>query len=287
MNEKGCIVVESSGDAELLEVLKFYHESGVDCILKDYVQDAQDGGSVCGEETVEYSAALQPAVVENVPEPVVKPGKKQFSTDWIDAAQRIAEACHSLAELREAVESFEGCDIKKSSMNTVLADGNPNAKIMLIGEAPGSSEDREGRPFCGASGKLLDKMLAAIDLSRENTYISNTIFWRPPGNRRPTDFELAVCRPFVEKHIALVAPDIIVLVGGTACYALLDVPESVSKLRGRFHKYTNSFLERPITTAVIFHPAYLLRQPMQKRLAWEDLKLIRAYIERGKVKIDF
>ena len=267
-------------DGELLEALKFHHESGIDSVLEE--GDSCDGSVHLQESQDLAPEASRPEVGELVTE-----AESKFSTDWVGAARSIAEKCSDLSELREAIESFEGCDIKKTALNTVFSDGNPDAKIMLVGEAPGSSEDREGRPFCGASGMLLDKMLAVIGLNRQNTYISNTTFWRPPGNRRPTDFELEVCRPFVEKHIALVAPSILVLVGSTACYSLLGSPESISKLRGRWHKYANPFLESKIDTAVIFHPAYLLRQPMQKRLAWEDLKMIRARIEQEKIRVSF
>ncbi|WP_049756278.1 uracil-DNA glycosylase [Anaplasma centrale] len=270
-----------AGGEELLEVLRFYHENGVDCVLEEGGLEARTPAVVSQEQDVGTSRAGR------LSEQGADKGESQFSTDWVTAARKIAGGCSDLAELRAAIESFEGCEIKKAAMNTVFSDGNPDARIMLIGEAPGSNEDREGRPFCGASGMLLDKMLAAIGLNRKSTYISNTTFWRPPGNRRPTDFELEICKPFVEKHIALIAPSILVLVGSTACCALLNTPESISRLRGRFHEYTNPFLAHPVTTAVIFHPAYLLRQPMQKRLAWEDLKMIRAYIEQEKIAVDF
>ncbi|MCV3769635.1 MAG: uracil-DNA glycosylase, partial [Wolbachia pipientis] len=137
----------------------------------------------------------------------------------------------------------------------------------------------QGIPFCGASGMLLDKMLSAINLDRTKVYISNVVFWRPPGNRRPTDLELDICKPFVEKHIMLISPQILILVGGIACYSLLDNTKTISTLRGKFHIYTNQYLFRSITTVAIFHPAYLLRQPAQKRLAWEDLKRIREYLD--------
>lgn len=206
-----------------------------------------------------------------------------FSSDWIIKARNLASSCNRVDELRNAVMSFEGCEIKKTSTNTVFSDGNPNAKIMLIGEAPGVNEDLQGIPFCGASGMLLDKMLSAINLDRTKVYISNVVFWRPPGNRRPTDLELDICRPFVEKHIMLISPQILILVGGIACYSLLDNTKTISTLRGKFHIYTNQYLFRSITTVAIFHPAYLLRQPAQKRLAWEDLKRIREYLDSNYI----
>ncbi|MCB2081517.1 MAG: uracil-DNA glycosylase [Rickettsiales bacterium] len=204
------------------------------------------------------------------------------TNDAVLQAQKAANEANSLEELRNAVETFDGCLIKKTATNTVFADGVPEARVMVIGEAPGASEDEQGIPFCGASGKLLDAMFAAIGLSRQkNLYISNTLFWRPPGNRRPTPEELAMCRPFVEKHIALINPSILVLVGGTATASLLDPRTGITKLRGHEHHYHNEYLEQPIATFAIFHPSYLLRQPLQERLAWQDLLHISTYLEKN------
>ncbi|MHC3897533.1 UNVERIFIED_CONTAM: uracil-DNA glycosylase [Wolbachia endosymbiont of Nasonia longicornis] len=249
---------------EDLELLKFYHEVGVDCTLTESEE----------EKKMENERAVQSSVIEQK-----KEQQTMFPSDWIIEARKLASECGSVDELRSAVKSFEGCEIKKTATNTVFSDGNPNAKIMLVGEAPGANEDLKGIPFCGASGMLLDKMLSAISLDRTKVYISNTVFWRPPGNRKPTDLELDMCRPFVEKHIALILPQILIFVGGIACYSLLDNTKTISNLRGRFHTYTNQYLSHSITTAAIFHPAYLLRQPAQKRLAWEDLKKIREYLD--------
>ena len=251
---------------EDLELLKFYHEVGVDCTLTEGEKEKK-------VENEEDSKAVQPPAIQQK-----KEQQTMFPSDWIIEARKLASKCSSVDELRSAVVSFEGCEIKKTATNTVFSDGNPNAKIMLVGEAPGANEDLQGIPFCGASGMLLDKMLGAINLDRTKVYISNTVFWRPPGNRKPTDLELDMCRPFVEKHIALVSPQILILVGGIACYSLLDSTKTISTLRGRFHMYTNQYLSHSITTSAIFHPAYLLRQPMQKRLASEDLKKIREYL---------
>lgn len=240
---------------EDLELLKFYSEVGIDCTLKEDLED------------------------ERSDEKDTKSFKEDFfPSDYIVEARRLSNKCTSIDELRNAVESFEGCEIKKTSTNTVFSDGNSSAKVMLIGEAPGANEDLQGIPFCGVSGKLLDKMLNAISLDRTKVYISNVVFWHPPGNRKPTDLELDTCRPFVEKHIALIAPQILILVGGIACYSLLDNTKTISHLRGKFLTYSNQYLSHPITTTAIFHPAYLLRQPLQKRLAWEDLKMIRDYL---------
>lgn len=196
-------------------------------------------------------------------------------------ARTLADAATTLAELEEAVRAFDGCAIKKTASKTVFCDGNPKTQVMIIGEAPGAQEDIQGIPFCGPSGQLLDRMLASIGLSRaESAYISNTVFWRPPGNRQPSPEETAICLPFVEKHIALVKPKLLVLSGGTATTTLLRKDASISRLRGKFYDYTNSYLENPLPVAVTFHPSYLLRSPAQKRLAWNDLLMIREFLNR-------
>lgn len=188
----------------------------------------------------------------------------------------------NLEELKKAITSFDGCDLKKTATNIVFGDGYIDAKIMLIGEAPGAEEDEQGIPFCGDSGKLLDNMLASIGLSREkNVYITNTIFWRPPANRRPTKEEIALCRPFVEQHIALVKPKLLILVGSTAVSSLLGDSLEISKIRQEYYSYTNEYLAEPISTTAIFHPAYLMRQPSQKKQAWYDLLKIKEFISKN------
>lgn len=187
------------------------------------------------------------------------------------------DLCNSIDGLRELIESFEGCDLKKSAQNTVFAEGNKNSQIMFIGEAPGASEDEQGIPFCGQSGKLLDNIIAAIGLSRaKNAYITNTVFWRPPANRKPTNKEISVCRPFVKKHIALIKPKLIILVGSTAIESLLEIDAPITKLRGHYFDYTNEFLNgQTIRTTAIFHPSYLLRQPAHKKTMWFDILKIK------------
>ncbi|MFP6759796.1 MAG: uracil-DNA glycosylase [Alphaproteobacteria bacterium] len=197
----------------------------------------------------------------------------------IEQAKTCAGAAASVEELGEVVANFEGCALRKTAKNTVFADGNPAADLMLVGEAPGAEEDRRGVPFVGAAGHLLDRMLAAIDRDRTSTYISNLLFWRPPGNRNPTLEEIALCRPFVERHIALVAPRILVCVGGVSAKTLLDRSEGITRLRGRWYEVRPDGFDRSITTTAIYHPAYLLRQPAQKRHAWHDLRDIRAKLE--------
>lgn len=188
----------------------------------------------------------------------------------------------NLEQLRNLVMEFEGCSLKKLSTNTVFADGNPKASIMLIGEAPGANEDKMGIPFCGESGKLLDNMLATIGISRQdNAYITNTIFWRPPANREPTQEEINICKPFIEKHIALINPKLIILVGSTAATSLLGKHAGITKIRQEYYQYHNEYLAHPITMTAIFHPAYLLRQPLQKKTAWYDLLKIQQFIKEN------
>jgi DNA polymerase len=195
-----------------------------------------------------------------------------------EASRKLADACKTLAELRGAVESFEGCELKKVAINTVFGVGNPKAELMLIGEAPGANEDKEGIPFCGQSGKLLDNILLAAGFKREEVYITNSVFWRPPGNRRPTPEEVGMCRPFVEKHIALIKPKMILMVGSTAVESLTGEGAGMHGLREKTFDYTNQYLDNPIPAIVIFHPAYLLRQPMKKKLMWFDMLKVKERI---------
>ncbi len=196
----------------------------------------------------------------------------------IATAQKMAEAATSLTELEKAVRNFDGCSLKKMATNTVFADGNPKSQIMIIGEAPGNHEDLQGIPFCGDSGKLLNEMFKAIGFKRENLYITNTLFWRPPGNRRPTEDELLMCKPFVEKHIALMQPKLIVLMGATAMADVLKIHEPISKMCGKFFDYQNQYLQTPIKSTVLFHPSYLMRQSSKKRETWLDLLVIKEFL---------
>ena len=191
-------------------------------------------------------------------------------------ARYSALASATIEELRVAVEGFNGCGLKRTATNTVFSDGNPCADLMLVGEAPGAEEDRTGIPFVGSAGRLLDRMLAAIDRDRNSVYVSNILFWRPPGNRNPTNEEIALCLPFVERHIALVRPRVLVLVGGIAAKTLLGRNEGITRLRGKWYRYSPDGNGGPIDTTAIFHPAFLLRKGHQKRETWQDLIAIRA-----------
>ena len=179
----------------------------------------------------------------------------------------------SLEQLKSYMSNFKGCELYKSSTNMVFSDGNPKSKIMLIGEAPGHDEDIQGKPFVGRSGKLLDKMLEAIELNREKVYIANIIPWRPPSNRRPTDEEIEICLPFIKKHIELIKPKVLMLLGSTATFALLKNTEGITKIRGKWVDLNLNSISVP--TLPTFHPAFLLRQPAQKKHVWEDLKSLQ------------
>ena len=176
--------------------------------------------------------------------------------------------------LKEAMQNFDKCDLKKTATQLVFADGNPSSNIMFIGEAPGAEEDRQGRPFCGASGQLLDKMLSSINLDRNTVYITNVIPWRPPGNRTPTEYEINLMKPFLIRHIEIVSPKIIVAVGGSSAKAVLNIEGGILRHRGLWQDLELGDGYK-IPTIPTLHPAYLMRAPNQKKLAWEDLKSIR------------
>lgn len=195
-------------------------------------------------------------------------------------AQALAREARTLDELKAALATFEGCALKATAKNLVFADGNPEGRVMMVGEAPGADEDRIGLPFVGRSGQLLDRMLAAIGLSRqEHVYIANLLPWRPPGNRTPTPQEVAICLPFIQRQIELAAPDILVCVGAPSAQALLGF-KGIMASRGRWVEYDTG--SRRIRAIATLHPAYLLRRPLDKRLAWRDLRALKAALD-GKV----
>jgi DNA polymerase len=242
--------------------------------LKGHYNKKQEIGSdtIMVNESTKFHTAEKLTVVSN------NDADKEVSS--VKEARSLADSISSLDKLKEIVANFNGCTLKNFALNTVFADGNPGAKIMLIGEAPGAKEDELGIPFCGESGMLLDIMLSTVKLSRkENIYITNTVFWRPPANRKPTKQEINICQPFLEKHIALINPKLIVCVGSTAVTGLFGDKTSINTARNTKHFYQNSYLPQPITTMAIFHPAYLLRQPAKKKDTWFDLIKIQQFIE--------
>lgn len=199
----------------------------------------------------------------------------------IKKSRELADKSNTIDELRNVVEHFDGyLEIKKLAKNTVFGEGNTKADVLILGEAPGNNEDIEGRPFCGQSGELLDNMFEAIGIPRKDLYITNTLFWRPPGNRTPTEEEVAICRPFVEKHIALINPKIIVFMGSTALASLIKTDLTITRARRQLFDYTNQYLNgKTIKTTPLFHPSYLLRQSGKKKDTWGDLLFVKSVID--------
>jgi DNA polymerase len=205
-----------------------------------------------------------------------------FAESLAEAAQSaraLAAGAETIEALAALVHEFDDCPLKRTATNTVFVDGNTEARLMIVGEAPGADEDRIGKPFVGRAGQLLDRMLAAIGLDRTGVQITNVIYWRPPGNRKPNSAEIATCLPFVLRHIALARPKVLVLAGGTAASTLLPLTEGITRLRGRWFDLAVPGLDAPVPTLPIFHPAFLLRSPERKRDAWRDLLALKARLQ--------
>jgi len=213
-----------------------------------------------------------------------RPASLSSASETQASAQRLAAEATTIEELRAALEAFEGCPLKATATNLCLYDGNPDSRIMIIGEAPGAQEDRQGKPFVGPAGQLLDRMLAAIGLDREQVYITNLLYWRPPGNRNPTTSEIASCLPFLARQVEILEPKLLLLVGGMSAKTLLNRSEGILKLRGRWADYHHPRLPEPIPALPTLHPAYLLRQPAQKREAWRDLLSFAEAMERKGIQ---
>jgi len=199
----------------------------------------------------------------------------------------ISNKSNNLKNLQKQIREFNGYELKKNASRLVFGDGNPNSKIMLIGEAPGYEEDKSGLPFVGAAGKKLDQMINAIGLDRKkNVYITNILPWRPPNNRTPTENETLTFLPFVEKHISIINPSIIILLGNVAAKTILKTKEGITKIHGNWFNYKNPHLKKIIKTISIFHPSFLLRSPNQKKYTWDDLKKVEKKINELKLKIN-
>jgi DNA polymerase len=270
------------------ELLSFYAEAGVDGVLgedaKDWLSAEEPALDPIPDEAPgkSISAATQPqarAPSGRAPSvaPIVQPPRPARPAPpppdtAVMSAREAARSAASLDELRGILDRFEGCGLKASASRLVFADGNPESRLMFIGEAPGAEEDRQGLPFVGRSGQLLDHMLAAIGLDRTKVYIANIVPWRPPGNRTPTPVETQICLPFIQRQIELVDPDVLVTVGQPSSGALLGV-QGIMKNRGRWFPYQTG--TREIRAMPMLHPAYLLRSPIGKRLAWRDLLAIK------------
>jgi len=220
----------------------------------------------------------QPAVVEPPPSRPMPQAPLGTAEDTA-TARELAAAANTLEELKEAIAKFDGLSLKATATNLVFADGNPEADLMLIGEAPGGEEDRRGVPFVGAAGQLLDRMLAAIGHDRNNSYITNIVNWRPPGNRKPSPSEMLLCQPFIARHIALMKPRLILLLGDTAAKTLTGRSEGITRLRGKWCEWIDPATGATIPMLPTFHPAFLLRSPSQKREAWADLLAAKAKLK--------
>jgi uracil-DNA glycosylase len=264
------------------DLLAFYLEAGADALLGEEPVDRfageQAAASAAAPAPVEPpaprpSVAPRPRVSPErpvAPAPQAAPASPDVA---IMDARAQARAAETLDELRRILNGFEGCELKRHAKQLVFADGNPQARLMFVGEAPGRDEDQEGLPFVGRSGKLLDLMLKAIGLDRTGVYIANVIPWRPPGNRTPTPQETQICLPFIQRQIELVDPEVLVCLGSPSSQAVLGLTDGIMKSRGRWMTYNTG--QREVRAIATLHPAYLLRQPLQKRLAWRDFLTIK------------
>ena len=270
----------------LLDIALFYAEAGVDEAIGEQPVDR----TVAPPPKPQPAAAVPAAAAAGAPSPA-SPGSgvqaalasraaqpTSVSAQQAEtAATQAARACNTIAELEAAIKAFDGCALKATATNTVIARGNPQAKLMIVGEAPGRDEDAQGLPFVGESGQLLDKMLKAIGRDESNVYISNLLFWRPPGNRDPSAEEIVACRPFIERLIELVNPKVLVCTGKFSTGTLLGTTQGITRVRGRWHDYKRGDIAVPAMP--MLHPAYLLRQPGVKREAWRDMLELAARLD--------
>jgi DNA polymerase len=264
------------------ELLAFYLEAGVDAVLgKTAVDRFADAAEISPQPSIGTRPAVtsdpqprdRPALDRRQPAPPAAVPSPLSPDTAVMAAREEAKNAQTLDALRTILDGFTGCTLRATATRLVFADGNPQARVMFVGEAPGRDEDIEGLPFVGRSGKLLDRMMAAVGLTRANAYIANIVPWRPPGNRTPTPQESAICLPFTLRQIELVDPDVLVCLGGPSAQTLLGSREGITRTRGRWFPFQTG--RREIRATATLHPAYLLRQPLQKRLAWRDFLAIK------------
>jgi DNA polymerase len=266
-----------AGDKAVHDLLDFYLEAGVDALLGEEPVDRFAVETSAVEHTL--APRLAPPPSPTLPHkgggrerPAIVSAPPPPDAAAMEARQA-AKSATSLEELRAILETFGGCALKATATQLVFADGNPQSRVMLVGEAPGRDEDIEGLPFVGRSGKLLDRMLSAIGLDRTQVYIANVVPWRPPGNRTPTPQETQICLPFTLRQIELADPDILVCLGGPSAQTLLGTKDGITKTRGRWFTFNTG--TRDIRAMPTFHPAFLLRSPLQKRFAWRDFLAIK------------
>ena len=283
-----------------IDALTYQFEAGVDVALEEtapdrFAEQANEAEVRSGRADSPIGDRVQPAVQTAYdpgsrgpgqrPEPLGRDDARTHAPlpaaeEAVTSAREAAKTAKTLDELRAALTRFDGCALKTTAMNLVFADGYPEARVMFVGEAPGAEEDREGLPFVGRSGKLLDRMLAAIGLDRTNAYIANIVPWRPPGNRTPTPQESATCLPFIRRQIELVNPDFLVCLGKPSMQTLLGVKEGIRGVRGRWFDFDTG--TRTIKALVTFHPAYLLRSPLEKRHSWRDFLALKKALSETK-----
>ncbi|WGS02598.1 uracil-DNA glycosylase [Bradyrhizobium sp. ISRA443] len=265
----------------LQQLLAFYLEAGVDSALGDEpINRLEEPDAVPAPAAPRPDAAPSPLRPLPAATPAIPRSEITVAPDAaIASAREAARTAPTLAALRELMETFDGCALKHTATKLVFADGNPEARVMFVGEAPGRDEDIEGLPFVGRSGKLLDRMIASIGLDRRSAYIANVIPWRPPGNRTPTPQETQVCLPFIQRQIELVNPDVLVTLGNPSTQALLGTREGIMRTRGKWLDFDTG--TRTIRAIATFHPAYLLRSPSYKRLSWQDLRAIAKALQQA------
>jgi DNA polymerase len=284
------------GVVESVSALRFLLDCGVDEVIGEEPIDwsalsprARTQAAVTSPAPARSPAGPPPAAPprQNAPPPPSAEPMPLGAAEAGQSARAAASAAKTLDELKEALAAFDGCALKKTATNLVFGMGSRQARIMLIGEAPGENEDRQGLPFVGPAGQLLDRMLGAIGLDRQSddpakaVYITNMLPWRPPGNRSPTDSEIAACMPFMVRHIELLSPDILIFAGGISAKAMLNRTEGITRLRGRWFDYGSAGLKKPVASMPMLHPAYLLRNPDAKREAWKDLVALKLRLDGG------
>lgn len=259
------------------EIIAWHIEAGVDEAISEEPQNRFDKPSQPPAAPMAASQASAKAPVEPmVAQALIPPTKQDPGQDKaLKTAVKVAASANTLDELHGALEKFDGCGLKATAENLVWGYGNSDAKLMLIGDVPGDEEDRQGVPFVGPGGQLLDKMLASIGLDREQVFLSYTVFWRPPGKRTPSPGEIALCQPFVERMIEIIDPELIVTIGAPATHSLLAQKGSIARLRGKWFSYESPKMSRPVQATAIYSPDYLLSSPAMKRPTWDDLLEIK------------
>jgi uracil-DNA glycosylase family 4 len=287
-------------NSELEALLDFYLASGIDCVLGEEAANRFEEPAAAKEARAPRVSPVPGQGSTNDPRsravpdgggemmrgspsgpspirPDAEPAVVLPNASAIDSAREAAREAANLDELRACLEQFEGCNLRLTAKNLVFADGNPQARVMFVGEAPGRDEDIQGVPFVGRSGQLLDRMLSAIGLDRSSVYIANVVPWRPPGNRTPSPQETEICKPFILRQIELVRPDVLVFLGSASAKTLLGTQDGIRKMRGRWMKFETGGVQ--IDCLATYHPAYLLRSPIEKRLSWRDFMSIRKKLD--------